>query len=173
MRGGSVSAAAMALAVSAVVWHFAAPHWTIKQMRAAAEAGDAAAFEAYVDFPALRDSLAAEAGIAVAASTVTRADGGAGRLGREGSPFDRAIVGVLSPDGLRGLFAGAAEPRRGASPPVRDEAVGFAIDRGGFSTFRVTSGDLPGAMALVFRRDGYAWRLAAVDLAPEAARATR
>ena len=57
MRGGSVSAAATALAMSAVVWHFAAPQWTLRQLHAAAEARDAVALAEYVDFPTLRDSL--------------------------------------------------------------------------------------------------------------------
>ena len=65
--------------MSAVVWHFAAPQWTLRQLQAAAEARDAVALAEYVDFPALRDSLEAEAAAAMPAEA--RPGDGSGPLG--------------------------------------------------------------------------------------------
>lgn len=169
MRGGSVSAAATALAVSAVVWHFASPHWTLKQVQAAAAARDAAALAEHIDFPALRDSLKAEAAAAMLAEA--QADDGLGPLGAAlgAALLDPMIDGLVSPAGIATLFAD--ETGRGAGSPLATDFDAVAIERDGFSTFRVVGG--PGAGALVFRRHGYAWKLAAVDLPPGALAAAR
>lgn len=165
MRGGSLSAAALAFAVAATAWHFGAPWWTLRDMRAAAEARDAGALARHVDFPALRDSLKSElaaAMIAAAASEHEELSALGAALGL--AMLDPVVDGMVSPKGLRLLFA-AEPPRGGEATPVAGLAArDVAIDREGFSTFRVTRVDDPAAGALVFRRSGYVWRLAAVDL---------
>lgn len=162
MRGGSISAAGFALAVSATVWHFGAPHWTLNQMRAAAEARDTAALASHVDFPALRDSLeAGSRGAAIAGGT---ADGSPERpdpaLGT--ALLDPMIEALASPAGVRAMLLGDTDRRLAgpAAPPIDFGEGGFEIDREGFSKGRTDGA----AGALVFRRRGYVWKLAGVDL---------
>jgi hypothetical protein len=52
-----IAVLAAAVVVSA---SYASPYWTMRQMRLAAEAGDADALSQYVDFPAVRESLRGE-----------------------------------------------------------------------------------------------------------------
>lgn len=48
------------LAAALAVWVYVSPHWTVRQMLAAAEGRDTEKFSQYVDYPALRESLKAE-----------------------------------------------------------------------------------------------------------------
>ncbi|MBP7000689.1 DUF2939 domain-containing protein [Amaricoccus sp.] len=168
MRGGSFSAAAFAFLVAGAVWAIASPWWTLREMRAAAAARDPAALAAHVDFPALRESLKSELAAAMLAEAAAQPDGAAALGAALGvAMIDPLVDGLVSPAGLRMMFA--AEPARGGAAPLGGfGAEGeLAIDRDGFSTFRVARRDAPAEAALVFRRDGYAWKLAGVEL-PEA-----
>ncbi|AOY93282.1 hypothetical protein BKK79_16835 [Cupriavidus sp. USMAA2-4] len=51
----------LALLVTALASSYASPYWTLRQMHAAIKAHDAQAFSRYVDYPALRESLKAQA----------------------------------------------------------------------------------------------------------------
>ncbi len=170
MRAASISALVLTVALAAVIWHFTAPVWTLSQMRRAAEARDAAALASFVDFTALRDSLETEFGAAMLAEM---RDGEA-RIGPLGAALgmarlDPVIDRLVTPAGVRTIFATAAS---GPPPPVRIGAE-FEIEREGFSTFRVVGAGAPAAGALVFRRKGRVWRLAAIDLPADALSATR
>ena len=149
-----MSAAAFALAVSAVVWQFAAPLWTLNQLRAAAAAGNVAAMTAHVDYPALRASLAA--GLRGTAS-------GASDPARGAAELDPLVDALASPAGLRTMLLGAERPLPGPEAPTGNAAGGLRIERTGFSTFRVIGA---AAGALVFRRAGYAWKLVGIDPPP-------
>ncbi|HEU5068648.1 MAG TPA: DUF2939 domain-containing protein [Sphingomicrobium sp.] len=57
----TAAAAVILLAVaSGALWYFESPIWTLKRMRDAAQSRDADALNAYIDYPALRESLKAE-----------------------------------------------------------------------------------------------------------------
>jgi hypothetical protein len=163
MRTASVSALAFVVAIAAVVWHLTGPLWTLDQMRRAAEARDAAALASFVDFPALRDSLRSEVAAAMLAEAAAE-DSEFGPLGAAlgMAVLDPMIDGLVSPAGIALMFAGDDAPA--ATAPVRLDPEDVTIEREGFSSFRVTAADDPAAGALVFRRHGHRWRLAAVDL---------
>jgi len=54
-----IAAVAAALIVTALgaLWYFESPIWTLKGMKDAAQSHDADALDAYIDYPALRESL--------------------------------------------------------------------------------------------------------------------
>lgn len=165
MRGGSFSAAAFAFLVAALAWHFAAPWWTLRDLQAAAAARDAERLARHIDFPALRDSLKSELAAALVAEAAAdrpdRPDGAAAIGAALGLAMVEPLVdGLVSPAGLRLIFAAEGT---GEAPAGGLGGAGARIERDGLSTFRVLADDGSGG-ALVFRRQGYAWKLVAVDL---------
>ena len=134
-------AAAGLLALSAGGWWFGSPWWTLWRMREAAEAGDAQALAAYIDFPALRASTREQLGRRL------------GSLG--GLVAGPALDAAISPEALR-LALGKG--RGGAGEPADID-----LSRSGASEFRVKGrhGDL------VFRRHGLRWKLEKIRLRSE------
>ena len=131
-------AAAALLALLAAGWWFGSPWWTLWRMREAAQAGDAEALAAYVDFPALRASTRAQL---------------RPRLGPLGSALARpAVDALVGPAALR-LALGSG--RSGAGGPGEVELV-----RSGAWEFRVRRE----AGELVFRRHGLGWKLEEIRL---------
>ena len=58
MSRGKWAGLAVAVVIAlGVAWYFASPWYTLKQMRSAAEANDAAALSSYIDYPSLREDL--------------------------------------------------------------------------------------------------------------------
>lgn len=139
MRTRSWILAAAAVALLSAGWWFGSPWWTLWRMREAAEAGDAAALAAYIDFPAVRASTRAQL---------------RPRLGPLGSALARpAVDALVSPAALRL----ALRTRRGGS-----EAADAELVRTGASEFRLRR---QGHRELVFRRHGLGWKLSEVRLA--------
>ncbi|MFL6844692.1 MAG: DUF2939 domain-containing protein [Allosphingosinicella sp.] len=101
--------AVAALLLLAGGWWIASPWWTLWRMRDAAEAGDARALAAYIDFPALR------------ASTKRQLPGPLGRLARP------AIDLLVTPAGLRLALTKRVDPGEGE----------LELDREGLSEFRL------------------------------------
>jgi len=136
-KGRSFPVAAALLVLLAAGWWFGSPWWTLWRMREAAQAGDAEALAAYIDFPALR------------ASTRARL---APRLGPLGSALARpAVDALVSPAALRLALLGRSE---GGGPGevelVRTAAGEFRVERGGRD--------------LIFRRHGLGWKLEEIRL---------
>jgi uncharacterized membrane protein YvbJ len=52
--------AALIVIASSTLWYFESPAWTLKGMKDAAQSHDADALNAYIDYPALRESLKSE-----------------------------------------------------------------------------------------------------------------
>jgi len=132
-------AAAALLLLAGTGWWFGSPWWTLWRMREAAQAGDADALAAYIDFPALR------------ASTRTKL---APRLGPLGGALARpAVDALVSPAALR-LALGRGRGGRGGGE--------VDVDRTGASEFRLRRG----RQDLVFRRHGLGWKLEEISLSP-------
>lgn len=167
--------------LAAAGWTYASPWWTLRAMRDAAQARDAEALGAYVDFPALRADLKtdlsaammAEMARARASQTQSGAPDAFGALGIAlgFAMLDPLIEGVVSPAGLQVMFAGdpAAATASRTPAPLGDVSVSgdFTLERTGLSEFRVV-GQGAAPAALVFRRDGLGWRLVGIDLPPQA-----
>ena len=155
MRKGrklALAATAALLVLLAAGWWFGSPWWTLWRMRAAAEAGDAQALSAYIDFPALRASTREQLGSRL------------GPLG--GLVAGPALDAAISPEALRlalgkgrgsasGGGNGAGSGRgEGSEPPDVD------LSRHGASEFRVKGRHSD----LVFRRHGLGWKLEEIRL---------
>ena len=173
MRRTTLGLASLALLGLGVGWYVFSPLWTLKQMRAAADARAADDLAAHVDLPALREDLKSELSVALVAQA--RHDkSGAGALGAAVglAMLDTVVDGFVSPAGIRLMFASAAggDASPGGRPPARMGSSGFRIERDGLAGFRVLPVDPTNGGALVFRRYGLEWRLAGVDLPPDAFR---
>lgn len=159
--------------LAAAGWLYASPFWTLKAMRDAAEARDAEALAAYVDFPALRADLKSDLSAAMMAE-MARARATEDMSARPDAlglaMLDPLIEGMVSPAGLQMMFAGNPAAASSATPaPLREVSASgeVTVTRNGLSEFRVSGkGDDPAA--LVFRRDGLGWRLVGIDLPPQA-----
>jgi hypothetical protein len=140
-----------AIIVAAVIvalgagWYFLSPAWTLRDMRAAAEANDPDALNAYIDYPAVREDLKAE----IMARLMTEAQKGKIGFGGLGMALGSAMIGpmidgMVSPAGMHAaLLAKRHRPTSAKTPPgiaVPDQPV---IVRRSFSEFLVASKDQP------------------------------
>ena len=90
----AVVAVLIVIAASAL-WQFESPAWTLKGMKDAAQSHDAEALNAYIDYPALRESLKAE----LMARMMAEAQKDKSGFGAVGMAFGSALMGPMI-DGL-------------------------------------------------------------------------
>lgn len=154
------------LLLLAAGWAWFSPGWTLAAMARAAEANDADALSAYVDYEALRRDLKADLGARLKAEA-RKENGPAAPLGLA---IGEAMMGpvvdaIASPRGMRTTFA--AMKRAGDAEGMRrdGEAGGFEpeIERRGLSGFLVRDPASSGS-ALVFERRGLGWKLVGIEL---------
>lgn len=149
-------------------WYFGSPLWTLSQIKAAAEKGDAAALSAHVDYPAVRDSLKEQLRVRLGASRALPELGPLGRL-VGGAIADQLIETAVSEAGLRAIFAvpaGSAIRRA----PFGLRAPEMTLRYEGLYQFRLVSPQ-PDGGALVFRRHGIGWKLSGITVPERAVRA--
>jgi hypothetical protein len=155
----------LVLLIAAAAWWYASPIWTLREMREAAQAHDAARLSRHVDYPALRTDLKADlAGYAMRHARANPQDAGANFAAALSSAFLGPVVdAVVSPQGVAAMFAHEDQvAKAGEVVPVKagDHPV---IERDDLDTFRVHGANASKG-ALVFRREGLSWKLAGVDL---------
>ncbi len=151
-------------------WAFGSPYWTLKQMRDAAQAKDTDALAAYVDFPALREDVKSELSAKVMADSAKEEGGLAGLSKMFGlAMVDKIVDGMISPTGLRVMFAGADVADGADQSPMQVSLGDVDIERTGLSEFKLHI-TKPGdeKAVLVFHRDGLGWKLAGLDLPADA-----
>ncbi|MCW3837944.1 DUF2939 domain-containing protein [Sphingomonas canadensis] len=159
MRRGIV-AGLLAVALAAG-WYFGSPWWTLWRMKTAAEAHDARALSAHIDFPAVRESLKVQLRDRAGRLRV----GGDPSLGKVVGPLAGALAGGLAeaavrPEALGAMFLAApvAQPLFGRIRAKEMRASYEGLDR-----FRLVATDGSGA-AIEFRREWLWWKLAAITL---------
>lgn len=152
-------------------WHAFSPRYTLHAMQQAALKGDAEAFASHVDFPVLRASLKSEirarleTEAAYAPPSSLRAIG----IGLAMGFVDQMVESAVSPETVGVALAAMGEAGGRVSAPGLEglgllAAPQLEIERTSFDRFRVTlptDGERP---ALLFRRDGFSWKLDGVDL---------
>ena len=166
-------AAAFIVIASSALWYFESPAWTLEGMKDAAQSHDADALNAYIDYPALRESLKAE----LMARMMVEAQKDKSGFGALGMAFGSAMMGpmidgLVSPAGMRAaLLASRYEnaPPAASALHVPEKPV---IVRRNFSEFVVTSKGQP-TSGLVFKRHGLSWMLSGVELPPDASTTAR
>lgn len=132
-------------------------------MQSALTARDAGTFSTYIDFPGLRSDLKADAFAEIAKEARGEDESAAGFAVLGAAMMGPMIDGVISPDGLRALFAMK-------NPDGRDFGImnaasdGAKIVRTGISEFRVK--DAQGG-ALIFKQSGFGWKLSGIEAAPK------
>jgi hypothetical protein len=139
-------------------------------MKDAAQSHDADALNAYIDYPALRDSL----NVGLMARMRTEAKKDKSDLGSFARAVGEVTLGPLinilvSPDGMRAaLFATNQEDMGPAASALRVPKEPVIVRRN-FSEFLVTAKDRPNS-GLVFKRHGLSWMLSGVELPPDVSR---
>lgn len=168
-RVGALAAAALIIAAGGT-WYVASPGWTLHQMKAAADANDPGALNAYVDYPALREDLKAEV-VGQMTAAANRDKSGLGGIGLAiGSAMAGPVIdGLVTPAGMRAALIAKrdqaqveAAPKAASALHVPDDPV---IVRRGLSEFLVASKRRP-TSGLVFKRHGLSWQLSGVELPP-------
>jgi hypothetical protein len=163
-------AVALIVIASSALWYFESPAWTLKSMKDAAQSHDADALNAYIDYPALRDSMKAELMAQMAAEAHKDKSG----FGALGMAFGSAMMGptidrLVTPAGMRAaLLASRYENARPAASALHVPERPVIVRRN-FSEFFVTAKDKPNS-GLVFKRHGLNWMLSGVEFPPIAPR---
>jgi hypothetical protein len=106
---------------------FASPFWTVRQLRAAAAAGDTTALEQYVDFPALRESVKAELQSTVIAPMVANSKLKDSPLAGLGVTMATAMLGpvvdsMVSPAGIAKMVQGHPQTTDPSLPDASEPA---------------------------------------------------
>jgi hypothetical protein len=170
MAGGKwkIAAAAAALVViaSSALWYFESPAWTLKGMKDAAQSHDADALNAYIDYPALRESLKGE----LSARMIAEAQKDKSGFGALGLAVGSAMMGpvidrLVSSSGMRAALLASRVERAPLAASALHLPKQPVIVRRSFSEFIVTAKDRPNS-GLVFRRHGLSWMLSGVELPP-------
>ena len=183
-------AAALVLALFAGVvgayWYWS-PLWVVRQMQAAARAGDGATFNEYVDYGRLRESLKPQLAVLVgvplpAASGAATEGPGAWVSALVRAMSDRLVDALVRPEVVMQLMrVGRLAPREGEPPPGASSAASAADGPGRrrlvwtderpgpdrYVVYALREGADPGErIGLVFERSGFArWRLVGLRLA--------
>ena len=157
-------AVAVALVGVAAYWHWS-PVLALGQMKSAAKALDGAAFNAYVDYPRLRESMNHEI-MAKVAGVAPGADKPAGAAGMLGQIFVASMIEALvRPETvMRMMKEGAVQPEAGEPDTKEEDKTDWSSQREGLDTFVAYVGDKDEPqekrLGLVMERSGFAsWRL--------------
>ncbi len=182
-RRRSLKAPLVALTLcAAAAWVWISPYRAVWRLHDAAKAGDEAALARMVDFPALRTSLREEIPSALGDRVARRGGGALGMLAEGATRMvsGRAVDLLVTPRGIAALLdgrdpaeAGKDGRRRDDGPDGQNDAPrveGIVTKRGweDASTFAVRFHDREGGderAALLMKRQGLTWRLAAVRIA--------
>jgi hypothetical protein len=145
-------------------WYYGTPYWTLHQMREAVRDHDGAALAEHIDTPALRENLSRQ--MRAKLSIETHKEEGLGALGAilAGAMIGPLIDRMVSPDGLQALLDGVPAGG-GPAKPTALTSKKPEIDHDGVSGFRVHDPrHAAGEGDLIFKREGIAWKLVAIDL---------
>ena len=175
-------------ALAGVLFFAASPYWALAGLRGAIDRADSASLEERVDFPALRESLAAEINAELLGASTDELDGnpfGALALGLASKLVDGVIDSVVTPAGLVRIARGDSRPvevdrrndptndrrpSRSETPPSPKESDLFAGSRLEHETLDRFSVWVPNDRGdearFVFRRRGVSWVLTGIELPP-------
>lgn len=170
--------AGIVIGIFGVAWFYGAPYLVLKEMKAAAQAGNAEDLAEYVDFPAVRESIKGTLKASLMRELENDQDKNnpfaALGMAMAGAMIDPMVEAFVSPSGIAGLMAGRVSPgdkmadeSAQSSDPASDaESVQMGYE--GFGKFIVRirpqdHGDNKGA-DLVLRRHGLSWKLVTVRI---------
>lgn len=146
-------------------WRYGSPYWTLYQMREAAADNDGAAFNAYVDYPALRESMKAEL---MAEARAEAEAAGTGALAEFGIRMAEAVLGpvidaAVTEEAVSRAFTAKDRAEEWKLPVIGGKGDAMpTIDRDGFSTF--TARGPESETGFVFERRGVSWTLVGIEV---------
>lgn len=147
-------------------WYWYSPHYTLSQMKTAAEAGDSDKLASYIDFPALRTSMKEELKAQAAAEMLKQKDGGFAAFGAmlAVNMVDGMVDGMVNPTTMRKVFL--ADKAKGPEGITKVDATrnDMVMERVGLSEFRLHPSGKDADSGLIFYRNGLSWKLAAMRL---------
>jgi hypothetical protein len=155
---------------------YASPYLTVSKVRRAALAGDADTVSAHVDFPALRDSfkssMAAFLAKQMAKDETVRSDPYAVLgAGLAMMVADKIVDLMVTPEGVRAMVTGRRPQLLQPEEATRERAQGSqdepTMRYEGLDRFTVTFPDRERSqddLTMVWRRNGFTWKLTAVRL---------
>lgn len=151
-----LAVAALLPAILVGGWYWLSPIVALNAFHEAVAIGDAADIAEAVDFPALREQLRSELAGQVWFASRPSATGLV-----DAAAVNVAIAPLTTPAGMRNFVSEAGLFARPGSG--KGNLDGWMIDRRGFSSFKAQfrSGTITGPQ-LVFRRDGFGWRLVGI-----------
>lgn len=170
---------ATAIGIAAlIVAYFVSPYWALHQIRTAAKAGDGDRVAAYVDFPAVRESIKVQ--LASALATRLEAQPKAGPLASFGQAFATSMMGglvdaMVTPEGISTMIRSGKAPHqplqaKPTAPPPNEERRSPKVRQGyqGLDTFEATLIDPDSndeVMNAILSRQGlFSWKLTALRL---------
>ncbi len=163
--------------LAAVAWYGASPYLAVKNMKDAADKRDAATLSSYVNYPALKENLKASFS---ASMNEKAAEKNNNPLAGFGAALASAFMGpmidaIVTPESLAAMMRGQ-KPKAagGASEPAtqdvateknNDPNVSLAYEGLNRFVVRVSPKEKPEQKTvLVFLREGWSWKLNAVEL---------
>jgi len=172
----AIAAAAAAIALTATV--YAAPYYTLHQIKTALAERDASALSSHVDFPALRDSVKLQMNGAMADSirAVGASDNPFAAMGQAvaGAMLGKIIDTMVTPAGVMAMVNQSALGQSGEAHAGKTQSTDAAPARPGYSAgytawdkFAIGSAvNAEGSGgALVLQRHGlWRWKLGAIEL---------
>ena len=152
---------AVLLVIVAGGWLWGSPYLTLAQMKKAADARDLTALSARVDYPAVRADVKTQL-----RERLEHADGSP--LDRLGAAIaeqvaDPAVDAIVTPEGMRALFASAAVAQAARPSLASAEPGEMQVQRDGLGQFSLTTANGSGP-EVVFELQGLTWRVTAVRL---------
>ena len=161
-------AAALIVIASSTLWYLESPALTLKGMKDAAQSNDADALNAYIDYPALRESLKAEL-MARMMIEARKDKSGNGALGMAigSAVMGPMIDGLVSPAGMRAALLASRQEKSAPAASALHVPKEPVIVRRSFSEFLVSAKGQPNS-GLVFKRHGLSWMLSGVQLPQDA-----
>lgn len=157
----------MAAWVAAGAWFAATPYLSVWSLERAAKAGDADGIAAHVDFPALRESLHANAAQSIKDLSSAFPNNPLAQMGANLATTlaQNAISAAVTPETVALLLQGVP-PDGPIGSPIRASDFDLSMGYSAFSRFVVEakrSGGTGSPLQLIFVRSGIAdWRLSGV-----------
>lgn len=166
-----VAAGAAAIALLGLTSYFS-PYWDLHQMKTAVENRDAERFSAKVDFPALRESIKAQMGLALDKELAGASDKPLAGLGQmmANALLGPIVEAAVSPAGVMRMFqSGSARPvlkRDEGDPeaPGRDQRPDYSVAYRSWDTVSVTKAGGESGAFILKRAGLWSWKLAAIEL---------
>lgn len=179
-RTPAIAAAAVSISALVLASYFS-PHWDLYRMKSAVEKRDADGFSRRVDFPALRESIKAQLGLALDQRMPGTDDKPLAGLGRM---MATALIGpiidaAVSPAGVMRMFeAGSTKAvlkrDEGAAESSDDSArANYAVAYRNWDTVSLTQADGKSGAFILKRAGLWSWKLAAIELPAQSLASTR